>query len=137
MFGKRDKSIPTLLVELKDLTINYAKQETLDPLKGLGRYIAFGVAGTAALSIGFVLWSLAILRALQNETGSTFTGHLTWAPYLLTLLACLAVIALAGYAIGADKRRSKKRQHERAEENLREAREARAREARQNAVAGQ
>lgn len=131
MFGKRDKSIPTLLVELKDLTINYTKQETLTPLKSLGRYIAFGVAGTAALSIGLLLWVMALLRALQNETGTTFTGNLTWAPYLLTLIACAVVIAAAAYAIGADKRRSQKRQQQRAEENIREAREARARAARE------
>ena len=37
------------------LVIDYVKQETLDPLKGLGRFILFGVAGSVALPLGLVV----------------------------------------------------------------------------------
>ena len=109
LFGKQAKKLPTLLGELKQLTVAYAKQETVDPLKGLARYIGAGIAGSVALGIGLVLLVLAALRALQTETGSAFTGHLTWVPYLITFVLCLFVILLALRAISADKRAADKR----------------------------
>ena len=100
------KGIPTLAVELKDLVVAYAKQETLEPIKGLGRFIAFGVAGSILLALGLVLLVLALLRGLQTELADTFDGNWTFAPYLITLVACAVVVALAARAIGAAKRRS-------------------------------
>lgn len=99
------KSLPTLVSELRDLVVAYAKQETIVPIRNLGRFVAFGLAGSTVLSLGLVMLALAMLRALQTETGSTFTGNLTWAPYLLTLAACGVVIGLAARGIGAAKRR--------------------------------
>jgi len=95
-----DKSIPETLSELKDLTVTYAKQETIEPLKGLGRFIAAGVAGSLLLGIGLVLWALAGLRALQTETDDTFDGDYTWAPYLIVLAGALIFILLAVRRIG-------------------------------------
>ena len=95
-----DKSIPETLSELKDLTVTYAKQETIDPLKGLGRFIAAGVAGSLLLGIGLVLWALAGLRALQTETDDTFDGDYTWAPYLIVLVGAAVFIYLAVRRIG-------------------------------------
>ena len=89
------KSIPEVVSELWELTTTYAKQETIDPLKGLGRFLAAGVGGAIVLGAGFVLLLLAGLRALQTETGSTFTGNLSWAPYLIVLAAGAVIIALA------------------------------------------
>lgn len=90
-----DASLPTVVSDLWELIRTYAKQETVGPLKGLGRSIAFGVAGSVVLSTGLVLLSLAALRALQTETGSTFDGSWSWAPYLLTLVGVAILIALA------------------------------------------
>ena len=56
--------------ETLQLIIDYVKQETLDPLKGLGRYVLFGVAGSVALAIGLVILSVGFLRLLQGETGT-------------------------------------------------------------------
>jgi predicted cobalt transporter CbtA len=98
-----DKSMPTLAGELYDLVRAYAKQETLEPIKGLGRYAAFGVVGSVLLGIGVILLGVGLLRALQTETGDTFDGRWSWAPYVLTLLACGVVAGLAG--MGATRRR--------------------------------
>jgi hypothetical protein len=100
------KGIPTLAVELKDLVVAYAKQETLEPIKGLGRFIAFGVAGSILLALGLVLLVLALLRGLQTELADTFDGNWSFAPYLITLVVCGVVVGLAARAIGAAKRRS-------------------------------
>ena len=77
-----DKSLPTLAAELWDLVRAYAKQETIEPLKGIGRWVAFGSLGSLCLGIGTVLLATAGLRALQTETGDAFDGHLTFVPYL-------------------------------------------------------
>ncbi len=99
------KGLPTLAVELKDLVVAYAKQETLDPIKGLGRFIAFGVAGSLLLAIGLVLLVLALLRGLQTELADTFDGNFSFAPYLITLVVCIVFLVLATRAVGAAKRR--------------------------------
>jgi hypothetical protein len=100
------KSVGTLIAELKDLVIAYLKQEAIEPIKQLGRFIAFGVAGSLFLSIGLVTLTLAGLRALQTETGTTFTGNWSWAPYLFTLVGCGLVAALAARAISAKRKES-------------------------------
>jgi hypothetical protein len=81
------------------LVLDYAKQETLGPLKSLGRFLVFGLAGSVALTAGAVLLLLAGLRALQSETGSSFTGHLSWLPYLITAVVAVAVMGLAAWRI--------------------------------------
>jgi hypothetical protein len=95
------KSIPQVMTELKDLTVSYAKQETIEPVKGLGRFVAWGVSGSLVLAIGLGMIGLAGLRFMQSETGSMFTGSWSWAPYLIAT-AFLAV--LAGASIAAIRR---------------------------------
>ncbi len=85
--------------EFADLVVAYAKQETLGPLRGLGRFVALGVSGSVALSLGLLLLLLALLRALQTETGSTFQGHLSWLPYVITAGAALTVLGLSVWRI--------------------------------------
>jgi hypothetical protein len=92
--------------ETLQLVIDYVKQETLDPLKGLGRYILFGVVGSVALAIGLVILSVAFLRFLQGETGTTFAGHWSWVPYLICTVAVVGVAALAVTAVSRGQGRS-------------------------------
>jgi len=95
------ESIPGQAQDLLQLIIGYAKQETLDPIKGLGRFLVWGVAGALVGSLGLVLLLLGTLRLLQTETGTAFDGRLTWIPYLLV------VVIGAGIAGGALKGRSR------------------------------
>jgi len=78
--------------DLADLVKAYAKQETLGPLEGTARWLGFGLLGSVLLMIGGVSLTLALLRVLQEETGSRFTGNWSWAPYLMTFLALALVI---------------------------------------------
>ena len=88
------KSIPQVATELWELTVAYAKQETVDPLRGLGRYLGYGVGGSLLFGFGSVLLLVSLLRALQTETGSTFTGNLSWVPYVLVVLAAALLVGL-------------------------------------------
>lgn len=89
-----DDGLPGKATDLWRLVVAYVKQETLDPIKGLGRYVAFGLGGSLVLATGLVLLFLGGLRLLQDETGTAMTGNLSWVPYLLTVVAC-ALVALA------------------------------------------
>jgi len=77
----------------------YAKQETVEPLRGAGRWLGLGVAGSLLIIIGSLELILALLRAMQTETGSTFTGNLSWLPYVITLAAASLVAALLAMRI--------------------------------------
>jgi hypothetical protein len=100
------KSVPTLARELWELVVAYARQETLEPIKDLGRFVALGLAGAAVLTIGLVFLFLAGLRALQTETGAAFTGRWSWVPYAITLVVAGA---LAGAVMAARNRGQKQR----------------------------
>ena len=89
-----ETSLPAQAAQLWDLVRAYAKQETIEPIKGLGRYAAMGLAGSVFLAIGLVLLTLGGLRALQTETGDTFDGSWSWAPYLITLVGTAVMILL-------------------------------------------
>lgn len=77
-----------------DQVKEYARQELLQPLKAIPRWIGFGLVGSALLMLAGILTTIATLRVLQEETGSTFSGNLSWAPYALTLLGVVIVLAL-------------------------------------------
>ena len=89
------KSMPEVANELWGLTKEYARQETIDPLKGVGRYLGYGAVGALLGSLGVILLMLSLLRALQTETGDTFDGNWSWAPYLIVLVVAGAVAAYA------------------------------------------
>jgi hypothetical protein len=88
------------------LVVDYAKQETLGPLRGLGRYLAFGLLGSISLAVGLVVLEVAFLRALQTETGSTFAGNLSWSPYAIVTVVSFLLLGLAAFAVvrGAPRR---------------------------------
>lgn len=94
-----DKSVATIVSELWSLTIDYAKQEIKDPLTGLVAYVAWGVVTMALVGVGSILLAIGALRALQTETGSTFTGSLSWAPYGIVLAGAMVVLGAVGALI--------------------------------------
>lgn len=61
--------------ELQVMLVSYAKQETIEPLKTLARYLAFGLAGALLVFLGVLFIGLAVLRLLQSETGTVFDGQ--------------------------------------------------------------
>ena len=94
-----DKSAVDLAKEVATLTVDYAKQEVRDPLKDLGRYAAWGLVSWTLLGLGTMFIALAGLRALQTETGSTFTGSLSVFPYLIVLASAVVIIAIIGVVL--------------------------------------
>jgi len=90
-------------VELKELVVGYAKQETIEPLVNLKRYLTWGLAGSLSIGLGCFLLMLALLRGLQAIDGiERSTGWLSLIPYVAMLVVGILIIALAGAAISKD-----------------------------------
>jgi hypothetical protein len=92
--------------DLWQLVVAYFKQETIEPIKGLGRFVGFGLAGSLAVGLGAVLLVLGILRLLQTETGDAFDGNFSVVPYLVALVVAGAGAGLAIKAGMTDRRKS-------------------------------
>ncbi len=94
-----DKSLPDLGRELIDLTVTYAKQETIEPLKALGPRIGWGLLGAGVASVGLVFLLVGILRLMQVE--ARLRGLWSFLPYLVATVVAGGVAAVAVKRIGA------------------------------------
>jgi len=94
--------------EIRDLIVRYIKEETIQPLKDMGRYAAYGALGSLFVGFGVMLLLLGVLRFLQEQF-AVFNGTLSWIPYFIVALLALAVMALTVWRImsGVAKRRIK------------------------------
>ncbi len=82
----------------------YLKQETLDPIRGLGRYLGFGLGSTVCFAVAEVFLVLSVVRVLQTTT-SAFQGNLSFIPYLVGLSVSLVFIYLTLLALKRDGKR--------------------------------
>ena len=99
--------------ELLSLTLAYVKQETKEPLSGIGRLLAFGLGGAVLMGFGLILYALALLRGIQGALAyvradgerGPWSGSLTYIPYFLTGVGCLVAIGvIASMLVRATKR---------------------------------
>ncbi len=81
--------------ELVELVFAYAKQETVGPLRSLGRFLVFGLLGAILTAIGGFLLSLALVRALQSELAGPLGGNLSWVPYLGGIFVAAVFVVIA------------------------------------------
>jgi len=83
--------------EIKDVALRYVREETVDPVKALGRYTAFGCAGSFLVGLGGLLLAVGLLRLLQE----LFHGTTSWIPYLIVTTGGVFVIGLTLLKIGS------------------------------------
>lgn len=86
---------PASIGDVVDLVKAYAKQETIGPLKGAGRWLAMGAAGATALGIGGIIVLLGLLRLVQTEWARAARGSLSWLAYVIVLVAAAGAVAFA------------------------------------------
>ncbi len=87
------------VTELKDLVVAYAKQETVDPLKTLRRYLSYGLTGALFIGAGLCFGLLALLRGLQeidlfDDPASANGGTWSFVPYLITFVVGAVISTL-------------------------------------------
>ncbi len=99
--------------ELRELVVAYAKQETVDPLKGLAKYAGFGIGGAILMGSGFVFIAIGALRLLQGwgpgEQGHHFTGNWSFVPYAIVIVGSAIVALIAWSMRGKRKARTSER----------------------------
>lgn len=88
------------------MVVAYAKQETIDPLKTLGRHLGFGVGGALLIGIGWIFALLALLRGLQqigifNDLSEPEGGTWSWVPYLIVTVVGALAAAVYGRILAA------------------------------------
>jgi hypothetical protein len=105
------------LGETITLLRRYVVQEALGPLKHLGRALAYGVAGAFAFGVGGLFLVVGTLRLVQAESGNTFAGNWSFAPYVfaavigVALVGAFATLSLRG--IGGSRRHAEAKEEER------------------------
>jgi hypothetical protein len=98
---KRSSADPGQLGSTIQLVKEYAKQETIGPLRNAGRFLAFGLLGSVLLGMATVLLVLGSLRLFQTEFAPTFSGRwMSLLPYVIAAAVALAVVGLAISRIG-------------------------------------
>ncbi len=91
--------------ELRALVVSYAQQETIEPLKGLGRYAGYGLGGAVLSGLGAVFIAIGLLRLIQDEGGVHFTGNWSWVPYAGVMVLSVVAAALA-WTIGTRRKKT-------------------------------
>lgn len=90
--GSVEKAPP--LGEMYDLVRDYVKQETLDPIRGAGRWMAWASLGAVALTLGLLFLMVGLLRLTQAELFAKDSG-LSWIPYLVVVFVSLILVTIS------------------------------------------
>ena len=86
--------------ELNDiwrLVVGYTKQETTAPLRGIGAFMRYGIAGMILFAIGTGFGVMAILRGFQSET--VLDGNWSFVAYVVAVVWCGIVGFLAARSV--------------------------------------
>jgi flagellar biosynthesis protein FliQ len=104
----RGNSVQRDLDEIKTLALRYIKEETIQPIKEMGRFVLWGAVGSLLVGFGYFFLLFGALRFLQDQF-KVLDGTLSWIPYLIVVVLSAMVIGLTVWRIvsGTAKRRLK------------------------------
>jgi hypothetical protein len=80
--------------DLLDTVKEYAKQETVGPLKGGVKAMVLGLIGVFCLGLGLIIMLIGLLRILQEETDAFHGDAMSTLPYLIVFF--IAVVFIVG-----------------------------------------
>jgi hypothetical protein len=93
----RDESSGDLL----DMLRRYLRQETVDPLRAVGRFLLFGASGSLLIGSGLVLIAVGGLRSMQ--AWGVLEESWSWVPYIVVATALSGLAVLAVSRIGGER----------------------------------
>lgn len=73
----------------------YARQETIEPVRGAARWVAVGTVAALSLGLAMVYLALGVLRLSQDLGGSSMAGAWSFVHYLVSLVVTAVLVALA------------------------------------------
>lgn len=111
------KSFQQTFQELWELLKAYAQQETIGPLKNLGRQLGLGLAGSIFISLGVMLLVLGVIRGLDSHQIPVIGSFLQDRDWLIYLIGVLLLVGVIGLCYLKAKPRSDRAAPEIAEEN--------------------
>ena len=85
--------------EIVDMVVAYARQETIEPLRGAGRWILWGVVSMTLVSVGMVLVALGLLRLVQDLSSDVFDGAWSFVPYVVGTVFAMVVVGIALFQV--------------------------------------
>ena len=85
---------PPTIGELVELVTTYAKQETVGPLRGAGRWLGYGAVAALLLGLGLSLVMLGLLRLLQSEWERSAEGSLSWLAYAVVFVVSVVLLVV-------------------------------------------
>ncbi len=93
------------IAEIRELVVGYARQETLEPLKRLGSYLGWGLAGSMLMFLGAVFAGVGTLRLTQSLEWFTGSSWASLLPYLFTVVVLGVLVALMYSALSRAKKK--------------------------------
>lgn len=91
--------------EMQHMLVGYAKQETLEPLKQLGRYLGLGFAGSLLMFLGVFFAGLGTLRLLQSFETFGGSSWMSTLPYLVAIVVLLLAMVLIYMSLSRAKKK--------------------------------
>jgi cytochrome c biogenesis protein CcdA len=82
------------VVDLFDSVKRYARQETLEPIKGAIRWVGVGSVAALSLGLALVFSALGILRLSQDLGGTVLDGSWSFLHYFITLSIVAILVAV-------------------------------------------
>lgn len=82
--------VEELFASVKD----YARQETLEPLRGAVRWVGIGSVAALCLGLALVFVSIGVLRFSQHMGGTVLDGSWSFVHYLITLFVVAIVVVI-------------------------------------------
>jgi hypothetical protein len=93
LFQRRTSSVDHVS-DLVNSVKKYAQQETIEPIKGAGRWLAYGSLASLCLGLALLMVTLAVLRLSQFVGGRAMSGSWSFVHYLVALLIDGVLVAL-------------------------------------------
>jgi len=78
----------------------YARQETVEPIRGAARWVAVGSIASLSLGIAMLYLALAVLRLSQDLGGSVLDGSWSFVHYVITGVVLAGLAGVAASRIG-------------------------------------
>lgn len=80
------------VADLVESVKTYAVQETVGPIKGAGRWLAYGTIASLSLGMSVVMLGLGALRLSQDLGGGVLDGTWSFVHYLVAAVVLSAAV---------------------------------------------